>query len=172
MVDIIHALTDAVDKVGLIAVIVIFIILIGAFIGWENWKLTSSVLTLTKELTTIQKTTITDNTNAMNAMNANTATISANSSMAQMHLEKLDKIADLTKVGNTAIAKLADSFGSDPLKLCKQSPCGVSDEHVIAKFSVDWKMPAEKVKAALDRVKRLNAEHESESTDNGAMLAH
>jgi len=83
-----------------------------------------------------------------------------------------NEMIGLTKAGNAAIAKLADSFGSDPMKLCKQQPCGVQDEEIVRKFSVDWKMPAEKVKAALDKVKRLDAEHESESTDNGAMLAH
>lgn len=65
---------------------------------------------------------------------------------------KLEDLVDLTTKGNAAIHKLADSFGSDPLKMCK-----VDDETIIAKFAAEWQMPSEKVREWIMHIKATKA---------------
>lgn len=79
--------------------------------------------------------------------------LSKQTSKLDMICESQKTMIQLTTAGNTAIDKLADSFGSDPLKLCKANPCEVKDEWIVAKFSSEWKMPSEKVREWIEKIR-------------------
>jgi hypothetical protein len=66
-----------------------------------------------------------------------------------------DQMIDLTKSGNLAITKLADSFGSDPFKICQQKPCHADDETIVERFAKAWNMPHDKVRERLKMVKEI-----------------
>lgn len=106
MVDIIHALGELLDRVGVPAFILICALGIVGLIVWTNWRLnstvfelTGNVLSLNKRLGDIQNTTILANTMAMHV----------NTAAAEKQTAAIKEQSDyLKKMG-----------GSDPTGLCK-----------------------------------------------------
>ncbi len=95
MVDLINALSAAVEKNGLTAVMILVVICGAGFIAYWNTRLIQGVMAATSELRQLSTDTIQRNTVANN-----------------------DNTASNLKL-TSAVNKMVDSWGSDPQKMCK-----------------------------------------------------
>jgi hypothetical protein len=138
MVEVINAIGELINRIGVSAFIFISVLAIAGLILWTNWRLNSTVfeltrnvLDLTKNLGEVQGTTIFANTSAMNV---NTAAIREQSLAIKEQSEYLKKMG-----------------GSDPTGMCK-----VNDNiEKIKKIIVEngYKCPSENIlKTIVDRL--------------------
>lgn len=150
-----------------VLVLIVAFVLRDWFIRKQNTGILDALVNNNESMTKLFSTQVAVSQMAATASSQSAIELAKQTAKLETLCEQKDQLIDLTKASNEAITKLADSFGSDPLKLCKQTACGIEDEHIVAKFAAEWKQPAEKVRAALERVKRLDAEREDKP-----MLAH
>lgn len=102
MAEVIRALTEMVDKIGLVAAVVIVVIIASAYIVKWNRTLVDKLVEVHNSISTLSNQTISRNTVSMNA---NTET----------GLKLVNTQTELI----SSVKKLCDAFGSDPTRVCQ-----------------------------------------------------
>lgn len=102
MADIIRALTEAVEKIGLTAVLMLVIAAAAGYVVVWNKKLVSALQQLMGD--TIQRNTVAANANTESNLKLATAVSKSHESFASLE---------------ETIQKFSEQWGSDPMKLCR-----------------------------------------------------
>lgn len=155
--DVMRSFKDFTTEHGVFQTAVLVIILGYIIRDWwvrkQNTGIFDALINNNRIMTSLFEKQVNISERASHASTASAMELTKQTSKLETICGSQQEMINLTKKGNSAIDKLADSFGSDPLKMCRAYPCGVDDDSIVAKFAAEWKMPAEKVREWIEQVR-------------------